>query len=558
MERLNSPGGGSFLLSDTPKGSPELVSPVRPTRSVRTIVESITDEQDFTLRNVHNLDSPESCPSISVATDNSTRAIKSPGTARKDSTGMPGYMSSSKATVTERQDERAPYSPFIPDFLRFTGESQGHEGAPTSFFEDSDSDLDQDAMVTEAQRGHVDRPQVVQHRSSRGANLGNSLQLPTTIRDLDDRLGPSRSKAQKILGTQVDKSRDRGFANNRRLGRIREAPAASFQEFDQSAIETERSNDPAGLGLWLHSERDSLTSTPLHRSSHVPSRRRVNFPPSPIDVKPDHRFLRQSIISTPYPHPKLTPDYGLSVSSATVRDAVITLCLYSNNNPGPKLSRIVIPADRVSGLVTDSFEKKRHDSRKDFDDEKLFQLIRDEYAKMRSPFHRYGSFRGLRSFTFSSYKDLAPPASRWQRLAHTKNFSVVDEGFDPESMLSLYRRPRAGKGQHLWVDWALSLPGRLNGGRSPSPGENLVMEYVEGWCVAKIAAAVVSVVVLSIVATLLWVMVGAGGQQRPTNASMGWRDAGGRVETGVVLGAFVLLLGWTAVGAWAALSWLVM
>ncbi len=75
---------------------------------------------------------------------------------------------------------------------------------------------------------------------------------------------------------------------------------------------------------------------------------------------------------------------------------------------------------------------------------------------------------------------------------------------------------------------------------------------------AKIVGAVASVVLLSILATLLWVFVGVGSQLPGTEVSMGFRDAGGRVETGVALGAFVLLLGWTGVGAWVALSWLVM
>lgn len=563
MEHLSSPAGESFLLSETSKSSPELVSsPVSPTKSVRTNVQCVTEQQDFAFRNIDNLDSPDSgLDSMSATADNSTRAIKSPVSARSTWDEIPEYISSSKATTTGRQGELSAQSPFVPNFLRLTGDGHGHQGSagvPASFFEDSDSDLDQDAMVSEAQRGQVDRPQIVEHRSSRRLNLANDLQLPTANGDVDNRWGPSVGKAQKILGTQVVKSRDRKLAGDRVIQRIRQASTLASQPIGQSAIDTEEIENPAGLGIRLHSKRDSLTSTPLHQPSSVPPRRKVTFPSPPIDVKPGHRFLRQSIISTPYPYPQRTPNSKLSVSSATVRDSVITLCLYSNDSPTPKLSRIVIPADRISGLVTDSSEKKRQDSRRDFDDEKLFQLIRTEYTKMRSPFHRYGSLRGLQSFHLSSYMDLSQPASRWQKLAHTKNFSLVDEGFDPASMLRLYLRPQLGKGQHHWVDWALSLPARLNGGRSRGEGENLVMEFVEGWSVARVVGAVASVVLLSVVATLLWVLVGVGSQQPGRNARMGWRDAGGRVETGVALGAFVLLLGWTGVGAWVALSWLVM
>ena len=40
--------------------------------------------------------------------------------------------------------------------------------------------------------------------------------------------------------------------------------------------------------------------------------------------------------------------------------------------------------------------------------------------------------------------------------------------------------------------------------------------------------------------------------------NLGFRDAGGRVETGVVLGILALMFGWTGIGAWVLLSWLVM
>ena len=563
MEQLNSPGGELFLLSETSKGSPELVlSPISPTKSVRTDVESIAEQQDLAFCNAEDLDSPKSgLISISAATDGSTRAIKSLNSARSTSAETGRYMSSSKATVSQRQGDSALRSPFIPNFLQLTGDGygqQGPAGVPISFFEDSDSDLDEDAMFIEAQRGRIDRPQMVEHRSSRGVNPADNFQLPATLGDRTDRLGPSMSKAQEVLGTQVVRSRDRKLAGDKHMQRIRQESAPVSQSFDQSATDTEGLEHPAGLGIWLDSKRGSQTSNPLDRSSSVPPRRKVTFPPPPIDVKPGHRFLRQSIISTPYPHPERTANSKFSVSSTTERDSVITLCLYSNNSPAPKLSRIVIPADRASGLVTDSTEKQRHNARRDFDDEKLFRLIRTEYAMMRSPFHRYGSLRRLQSFNLSSYRDFAQHASRWQRLAHTKTFSLVDEGFDQESMLKLYLRPQAGKGRHQWVDWVLSLPSRLSGGRRSSEGENIVLEYVEGWCVAKIAAAVASVVVLSMLATLLWVLVGVGGQQVGTRASTGWRDAAGRVEAGVALGAFVLLLGWTGVGAWAVLNWLVM
>ena len=98
----------------------------------------------------------------------------------------------------------------------------------------------------------------------------------------------------------------------------------------------------------------------------------------------------------------------------------------------------------------------------------------------------------------------------------------------------------------------------------------MALELVEGWKVSRIAVALAVVVVLSLVGTLLWTFLGIGGGLRLQNearvgfpvelkmVSAGFRQAGSRVQTGVVLGVLVLLLGWTVVGAWMLLSWLVM
>ncbi len=89
----------------------------------------------------------------------------------------------------------------------------------------------------------------------------------------------------------------------------------------------------------------------------------------------------------------------------------------------------------------------------------------------------------------------------------------------------------------------------------------------------KIGIAVFLVVIVSMLATLLWTLLGSNGsvvlqsdgltgltgfplELRLTSA--GFRGAGMRVETGLALGALVLLLGWTVVGAWILLNWLVM
>lgn len=112
--------------------------------------------------------------------------------------------------------------------------------------------------------------------------------------------------------------------------------------------------------------------------------------------------------------------------------------------------------------------------------------------------------------------------------------------------------------------------------------DNVAVEFVEGWSVRRIALAVILVVVLSVAATVLWTTFGVeasfvarggsssgdgsgngngedvfGGKGTREALEGGFRGAGTRVGTGVLLGLLVLFLGWTGVGAWVVLSWLV-
>jgi hypothetical protein len=75
-------------------------------------------------------------------------------------------------------------------------------------------------------------------------------------------------------------------------------------------------------------------------------------------------------------------------------------------------------------------------------------------------------------------------------------------------------------------------------------------EFVEGWNVGRILAAVVLMVILAIAAALLWVFLGVtflGG--------VGFRGAGSRVGESMLVGGLVLMVGWTVVAAWMGVSW---
>ena len=85
----------------------------------------------------------------------------------------------------------------------------------------------------------------------------------------------------------------------------------------------------------------------------------------------------------------------------------------------------------------------------------------------------------------------------------------------------------------------------------------------------RIALAAVTFLLLSFLATLLWITIGTKGQlsngdvtgdEKGFFTTITGGTGGGmsdRVEGGVLLGLLVLLIGWTGVGAWVGLSWVV-
>ena len=78
------------------------------------------------------------------------------------------------------------------------------------------------------------------------------------------------------------------------------------------------------------------------------------------------------------------------------------------------------------------------------------------------------------------------------------------------------------------------------------------LEFVEGWNIGRILVVLGVVLVLSLLATLLWVFFGT------TWIHVGFRGVGERVATGLLLGLLVLLLGWTGVGGRLWVSWLLL
>ena len=161
----------------------------------------------------------------------------------------------------------------------------------------------------------------------------------------------------------------------------------------------------------------------------------------------------------------------------------------------------------------------------------------------------------------------------------------LTDTFSEEKLMRLYSRPKEGRAKYAWVHWARMVAaanGTLEAGSGREKTEKdgaekeredvfagptrdeeadvgmgsgrsdfvTGLEFVEGWNIGRILVAFGVVLVLSLLATLLWVFFGT------TWIHVGFRGAGERVVTGLLLGLLVLFLGWTGVGGWLWVSWL--
>ena len=269
---------------------------------------------------------------------------------------------------------------------------------------------------------------------------------------------------------------------------------------------------------------------------------------------------------------------GTDHAAEITNDAILTVVLYKPSNAVPRVGMIAIPQEQ-SELEISHANKDNGGGPKPpaaFDDEGLFRLMKSQYFRLRGGFlSRLFDARGLKSISLLSYTHISQLAARNEKPVIRKTFCAVTEDmFAEERMLELFQSPRKGKGSMQWVVWVAGLGENSsqfveryddNTEKANEEKEKIAIELVEGWNGGKITLAVASVVLLSVAAVLLWIFLGVDGEQREylgirgnvKEGEIGFRGAGGRVETGVLLGLIVLLMGWTGIAAWIGLSWFV-
>lgn len=351
-----------------------------------------------------------------------------------------------------------------------------------------------------------------------------------------------------------------------------------------------------------------------HRSASVPIKK-VSMAPPPIDTSGPHH-LPDHIVRTPYPFPQMRrKDFGQSPTAAnspppatpSAIDSVLTLTIQRNNpHSRMRISSILVPAsgntpaDFSRAVQSGSFAaKEKHFANLDFDDMEFFRQLKSHYHALLGPY-RYFAARSLTRITVTGSASKAADAGygwlhgpRSPRLLAAKGLS---DTFGEDKLLRHFWKPKQGKARYAWVSWAhrlaaapaspaapplpLSTPLSATSVKTITSGlqrQSFIrradnhegLEFVVSWSVKRILAVLLLVLSLSVAAALLWIflgeprsrqrlVVGASPLAGSGNSSSGYRNAGDRVGTGVVIGICVLLLGLTSMGGWIGVSWLVL
>lgn len=349
-------------------------------------------------------------------------------------------------------------------------------------------------------------------------------------------------------------------------------PQSSSTRFGASVVDGLRSNPV-----------DKVELAPLHRTASAPPlpshhlNRKVTIRPSDLvitNTSGEHRLFRQSIVSTPYPArngSNSTLEEGLVSTMAATKGVNVLPPMIEEKDRFPSPARaevlllhLLLSRHPCSGTMIDIEVKDKGT----FDDEALFLAIRQSCNKnLLGVARRLFSARSLCHATF-----------------------VYGSSFDSISFTKHLKAPKLGHKRKSWLMWLRNqqcLPSRHGSSVSPterynsfySPSSLPRMPFLKPesvkippqvtlhfeFSLPKIAVAVLSTLVLSCLAAILWVLfglpgVGAASQpQKMTLGEFGWRrDAEQRVLTGLVLGVLVFLLGTLGNLAWVAGSWVVL
>ena len=593
-------------------------------------------------------------------TNSSIRAIKSPpasGTGTERTMQTAGSDRTILSGTTGGRAEKALHVPFLPKVLQTTtrndqctpqpnqkGEFQveaGDSGSPV-FESDADTSVANITIGEAHTASNAGRPRLVQRFSNRVIGLREILDRGPEAASNVDRM--NSIKRQGIIGLPETRESDSDVVTPHGTGLLLpdEAPKNSFGFFPQGLVDGLRSNPVTkairGKAPDVRSSRASVVSngdgqeiTEIRKGGigvdpRSPAGKKVSFPlPLRLVEHRDREEVkrRQSIVSTPYP---LGYQSGNPTNGGRSRKDeaplvsgshdMLTIAIYTSSTGIPKIRQIAIPSPVTKTLFDLSNERGPPTVAriiKDFDDEKLFRVIKKEFYAVRGLLRgRFGaaSIRAIRLAEYDTVQDLvgihlAACSSTRTSIGTGKEFVLE------ETLINLFLHPKTGRKQHRWTTWLSSLPGNTarpdasNLGSSAPSGTNepitegdqeramspnaptapalsrspksYAIMLEGGLSASRIFTAVAFVIVLAIVATLLWIFLGLTGQSGTYPSTVGspddhvgansivqsgkireagFRDAGNRVQTGMVIGIAMLLTGLSGVVGWVGIEYL--
>lgn len=354
----------------------------------------------------------------------------------------------------------------------------------------------------------------------------------------------------------------------------------SLQSFALSPLQTSDRNSMLPPALDPRSPRHRNFSSPATATT----KKSVQLIPPPIDTNAPRRSIPDDIVRTPYPftseHVKwkdfsqLSPPSAAASTSASTVESILTISIRrSNVNRKLRITSLTVPASNDFTAVRSSSmgAKERHFKALDFDDQEFFLQLRRCYRNLSGPL-RFLSARSLTRIAVSGPATKAADVGYGWRSPRLLAYKGLSDTFSEEQILRHYRNPALGHSRYAFVHWAHRLAS-IPPSRTPRPEEENQeserknslsgkqqpegLELIVAWSVLRISTVLLLILAVSVAAALLWTFLGrnTAGVWPPAG---GFRDAGDRVATGVLIGMCVLLLGLSSLAGWLGVSWLLM
>lgn len=577
---LSPDDNGSIRISDSPRRSPQITNGLTsPARSVHPVqMESLHSQADFGHRTTDFFDdssdddAADLVDDVGVAPD--VQLLRTQGSATRKRRSGP----TSEPFASQSESETRTLQPGVEGYQRLT---------PTAGMTEHIDFVD---TPSSSFNGSVDELLPGQHSSpppfSRPEHVpsGRTPKSTTQI-DRSDVHQPSMTpaKVDQILGAHAI---------------AHEITLQALMRDEDMLDESLRSFAPLQAGnrtsLLPPSVRMHDPRSPRDRtfSSPAASSKKVHVLPPPIDTSRPRRSLPADLVRTPYPFepPRVhRKEFGRSPSTEPTAiptlssESILTLSIRrSNPHSRPRVTTLTVPASNDFSAVRSSSngEKERHFKALDFDDEELFRQLRMSYRELTGPLLLL-SARSLKRIKVSGPASKAADAGygwlQQPRSPRVLAYKGLSDTFSEDKILQHYRKPALGRSRYAFVHWAhrlASAPPLAT--PQPQSGEDIQdtvnrdlvrrmeqpegLEFVVSWSATRIMLGLLAVVLLSIAATLLWIFLGRSSALTTPGLppSAGYRGAGDRVTSGVLMGMCVLMIGLSGIASWLGVSWLAM